>query len=280
MTPAGRDVHRFALRVVALALVVTGPCLWRPAGGDEPCPRGVLPAYAHNDYANPQPLTGALRLGFRGVEADVFLVDGVLRVGHDRRRARTGPSLETLYLEPLRAVVDRCGALTADGRRFLLTVEIKERSLPTYDALVALMARYGDLVAGADSTGRGPPVEVVLVGWHPPPASMRGADTAFGLQYRLTRAEPGLPDLDPRVRLLSLDYGKTLGRRRVTPAGRQRWLATLRSAKAAAPGRLLRVHNLPADRLLYGELLDAGVDLIGTERPTETARLLAAPAAP
>ena len=38
------------------------------------CTRGTLPAYAHNDYANARPLTDALSLGFRGAEADVFLV--------------------------------------------------------------------------------------------------------------------------------------------------------------------------------------------------------------
>lgn len=279
MDLATRDIRRPALRTVALVLVVTGACLCGRASGDEPCPRGVLPAYAHNDYANRRPLTDALRLGFRGVEADVFLIDGVLRVGHERRRARTGSSLEALYLEPLRAVVGRCGALTADGRPFLLTVEIKEPSRPTYDALVSLMAKYRDLTASADSAGPGPPIEVVLVGWHPPLAPTRVTDPMFGLQYRLTSAEPGLPDLDLCVRLLSLDYGKTMGRRRVTSVGRQRWLAMLRSVRAAAPGRLLRVHNLPADADLYAELLDAGVDLIGTERLAETERLLAARAA-
>jgi len=89
-----------------------------------PCPRSTLPAYAHNDYENARPLIDALRLGFSGVEADVFLVDGVLRVGHDRQQAQRGKTLETLYLIPLREIISRCGRLTHDGRGFLLAVVI------------------------------------------------------------------------------------------------------------------------------------------------------------
>jgi hypothetical protein len=98
------------------------------------------------------------------------------------------------------------------------------------------------------------------------------------VQHRLTRAEGGgAAGLDPRVRLLSVDYGKTMGRWWVTAAGRRRWLATLRAAKAAAPGRRLRAHNVPADARVYAALRDAGVDLIGATRLAAAARLLGAP---
>ena len=123
---------------------------------------------------------------------------------------------------------------------------------------------------------------MVLVGWHPttvPVASTIGA--LVGWQQRLTnRGENPPTQLQPRVRLLSLDYGKTMGRWWVTGDGRRRWLAYLRTVKDSAPERVLRVHNVPADGRIYTALLSAGVDLIGTKQLTETARLLAAPAPP
>jgi hypothetical protein len=233
------------------------------------CPRPQLPAYAHNDYANPRPLTDALALGYRGVEADLFLVDGVLRLGHDRRNARAGASFEASYLVPLHAVLARCGPLAADGTPFLLIVELKEASRAAYDSLVALLGRYPAL------TGT---VEVVLVGWHPEPAVLDAASVPLSRQHRLHR--PGaVPEtaLDPRVRLLSLDYGKTVGRWWVRGAERRRWLAALRSVKAAHPTRRLRVHNVPVDAAVYRALLAAGVDLIGTKDLPATARLLESP---
>jgi hypothetical protein len=66
------------------------------------------------------------------------------------------------------------------------------------------------------------------------------------------------------VRLISLDYGKTMGRWSATRGHRQQWLAALRSIKAAFPARLIRVYNVPVNELVYRELLAAGVDLIGT----------------
>jgi len=237
-----------------------------------PCPRSTLPAYAHNDYENARPLADALRLGFSGVEADVFLVDGVLRVGHDRQQAQRGKTLETLYLIPLREIISRCGRLTPDGRGFLLAVEIKETSQATFDALVSLLARYKDLFAPVSSS-RGP-LELVLVGWHPPFSALRRTDFApFRVQHRIS-GRSAVPVVEEEVRLLSVDYGKTVGRRWKDAADRRHWIAALRATKRANPDRLLRVHNVPADGTIYGALLDAGVDLIGTKDLARTRQLL------
>jgi hypothetical protein len=254
---------------------VVAAALWRPAGG---CPRGDLPAYAHNDYANPRPLGDALALGYRGAEADVFLVGGVLRLGHDRRAARRSAAFEAAYLRPLAALAARCGALTADGRPFLLTVELKERAPAAYDTLAALAGRYAALLAPA--AGRGPAVEVVLVGWHPRAAAATGGAVALRRQVRLRRpsdaAALAAAAGDPAVRLVSVDYGKTVGRWWRTARSRRQWLAAIRAAKAAAPGRLLRAHNVPVDARVYRELRAAGVDLIGTRALAASRLLLAA----
>lgn len=255
----------------------------RPAPpGPGACPRGVLPAYAHNDYANPRPLVDALALGYRGAEADVALVDGTLRLGHDGREARRGASLEATYLAPLAALVARCGTLTADGAPFLLAVELKARDGAASDSVDALLARWAPRLAGASGARGAPAVEVVLVGWHAAPAT-RGA---IGVHHRLRRPEEvtTLAALPARVRLVSVDHGRTLGRPWRTAAGRRRWLAALEAARRAldvaavsgAPRARLRVHALPVDAAEYRALLAAGVDLIGTKDLVGTARALGA----
>lgn len=261
-------------RVVAVCVLTVMTMLARPAvvQAQQPCPTSTLHAYAHNDYENSEPFTLAAALGYRGVEADVFLVDGILRLGHDRSAARRGRPFEQVYLEPLRDVATRCGPLTPDGRGFFLAVEIKETSLGTFDSLIAVLHRYPDLFRPPPRDSLRPPsVEVVLVGWHPPLAEWgNGAATYARAQHLVSKSdmesEGTLPvDTTGMVRLVSLDYGKTMGRWFTSESERQRWLTTALAIKAQAPGRLLRVFNVPRDETVYRRLFAAGVDLIGTK---------------
>ncbi len=251
---------RVALAVALAAAVRTGTA--------QQCERGVLPAYAHNDYENVRPLTDALELGFRGVEADVFLVDGTLRLGHDRKRASRNPTLETTYLAPLTQLVARCRALTRDSTPFLLTVELKENSRQAFDSLAALLSRYPGLTARRRVT-------IVLVGWHPPATELlRAGFRSAKIQIPIrTDVAPVLPDTH-MVGLASLDYGKTMGRWWRTPAGRRKWLAAIREQKRVAPYVPIRVYDLPARADLYQELLGAGVDLLGTKELRRTREIL------
>jgi hypothetical protein len=259
-------------RRVLASLVATAAISPCPAGGQAgECTRGpVLPAYAHNDYANPRPLYDALELGFRGVEADILLRGGELRVAHDVSATRPGRNLEALYLRPLRAIVQQCGHVLAPATPFLLNIELKERSRSAYDSLLALLERYVDVFEPPLADLGGPPVEIILVGWHPPLE-----DSTTDLRYQLWRQQrittlsrDSATQSSTAVRLVSLDYGKTIGwsGRGPLPERAASWLARLRAAKGEGPGRLARAYNVPVDPAVYRLLLAAGVDLIGTKR--------------
>jgi len=165
-----------------------------------------------------------------------------------------------------------------EGRAFLLAIEIKDRSPATYDTLMHTLYRYGALWMSRQDAAA--PVEIVLVGWHPEPVTV-SSDSLPGIQHRLTHPTAlDAASLDPRVRLLSVDYGKTIGRWWRRAATRTRWLETMRTSKRHTPHRLLRVHNVPPDSLVYEMLFAAGTDLIGTKQLEATARLLKARRAP
>lgn len=244
-----------------------------PAAAQAACPRATLPAYAHNDHENLRPLVDALEAGYRGVEADVFLVDGQLRVGHDRNQAARSGTLEALYLAPLAAVAARCGTLTdsASGP-FLLLLEIKDESTPTYDALMAALARH-DRWLTVDARRRGRPIEVVLVGWLPSPRGT-GGRLVMRQQRIDARGDTLVAPDDRRIRLLSLDYGATMGGRFRLPATRRAWLETIRAARRAAGERTIRAYDVPVDARTYRQLFDAGVDLIGTRDLQATSAVL------
>jgi hypothetical protein len=231
-----------------------------------PCPTAPpLPGYAHNDYANARPLRDALALGFRGAEVDVFLAGGRLMAAHERRSIRPGRSLEALYLEPLRGMLRRCGRMLGQAGPFLLNIEIKESSPTTYDTLISTLTRYSDLFS-ADSPLSGP-VEVVLVGWHPPAPKLDGRLPPYvRLQHRVTR-QGMAADTSRLIRLISLDYGKTIGWSGTgePPSHLEAWLTGLRRARDAGPHRLARVYDVPPDSTIFRLLLSGGVDLIGVK---------------
>lgn len=261
-------------RWAALSLLVSaGAVAQDPDDARRPCPRMRLPAYSHNDYQRARPLADAVEMGLRGVEADVFLVDGEVRVGHDRREAARAGTLDALYLAPLAALAARCGRFhDGEDAPFLLLVEIKESSQPTYDAVVALLARYDRWIA-REVTDSARPIELMMVGWLPP---ARPHDARTMLRHQRIRSvlDTLVGSANPDVRLLSLDYGKTMGRRWRSAASGRRWLETLRAARRNAPDHRLRVHNVPIDARAYGELLGAGVGLIGTKDPLASVALL------
>lgn len=252
---------------LTIAVVVSGPM---PAQTQEDCAMGEpIPAYAHNDYENDRPLLDALALGYRGVEADVHLVDGRLLVAHDRLAVTEDRTLEALYLRPLTARVARCGSILGDGVPLLLNVEIKTGEARAYRALRRVLAAHRELlVRVVDGRVLPGPVQVVLVGWQPPREALeREAERLVAVQWVVTGPDTRVPDAPAHlIRLVSLDYGRTIGwaGRGVRPAAAGPVLEALRRARDAAPGRLARVHNAPVRASVYRLLFDHGVDLVGT----------------
>lgn len=238
-----------------------------------------IPAYAHNDYENEHPLYDALALGYQGVEADVHLVRGQLLVAHDRFQVSDDRTLESLYLAPLAARVHRCGTVLHGGTPLLLNVEIKTGEERAYRALRRLLGRYRGMLttvtAGVEHVG---PVQVVLVGWHPPVEALaEEPERLTAVQWMIRRPDDRVPDAPAHlIRLVSLDYGTTIGwsGSGVRPAAVRAMLEALSGARDAAPGRVARVYDVPLDATVYRVLLEFGVDLVGTKDLAGTRTLL------
>src|SRR5438874_13201724 len=89
-------------------------------------PPPLIRAHAHNDYEHKRPLLDALERGFCSVEADIFLVDGQLLVGHTRQDLKPGRTLEALYLEPLRKLAKANGGrVYPKGPTIYLLIDVK-----------------------------------------------------------------------------------------------------------------------------------------------------------
>ncbi|KAJ5819628.1 hypothetical protein N7474_005219 [Penicillium riverlandense] len=75
--------------------------------------RGVIPVpcHSHNDYWRRIPLQSALAAGCISVEADVWLSDDELLVGHTQHTLKSEQTLRKLYLEPLTRMLYKHNAM-------------------------------------------------------------------------------------------------------------------------------------------------------------------------
>src|SRR5690349_6135073 len=91
------------------------------------CVISQVKIHAHNDYEKPTPLFNALNSQVFSVEADVFLVDGKLRVAHSADQLDRAKTLNELYIDPIVALFKKNkGYISADtGYKVALMIDIK-----------------------------------------------------------------------------------------------------------------------------------------------------------
>lgn len=115
-------------------------------GRERPLPR----AHAHNDYEHARPLFDALDHGFSSVEADIYLVDGQMLVGHDPADLVPGRTLQSLYLDPLarRVRANHGKVFRGSNQQLQLLVDIKNTGVATYTELDRVLRDYRKMLTG------------------------------------------------------------------------------------------------------------------------------------
>ncbi|KAG0156086.1 hypothetical protein PDIDSM_3262 [Penicillium digitatum] len=66
-----------------------------------------IPVHSHNDYWRDEPFYTGLSHGCTSTEADVWLYNGTLYVGHDQSALTASRTLESLYINPILDVLER-----------------------------------------------------------------------------------------------------------------------------------------------------------------------------
>lgn len=257
--------ERTALRGLWLLVAVSIPL---PAlADDSPAVRPLRRAHAHNDYYHPRPLLDALDHGFCSVEADVFLVDGELRVGHDQSELTSQRTLERLYLRPLRERVRvNGGSVHGDGKPIMLLVDIKKDGPAAYEALGRLLNEYRDIVSGVeDGRFRTRAVDVVISGDRPKELIASDRDRRAGIDGRLSDLDSKMPaDLMPLISDRWSSHFGWRGEGDIPPEERKKLRSIVRRAHQS--GRRVRFWATPESESLWRELIAAGVDHINTDQ--------------
>jgi hypothetical protein len=256
-----------------LAAVLAPPAGSAFAGEQGRRKRPLWRAHAHNDYEHPRPLFDALDHRFGSVEADIFLVGDQLLIGHDATELDPSRTLESLYLDPLAALVKANHGSVYRGwhKPLQLLIDIKTEGSSTYLELDRHLLRYKHLFT-TYAHGRVHPGAVTNV-----ISGDRAARTPMEAQtVRRAFYDGRLTDLGSAapasfISLISDNWQTNftwLGSGTFPDAERQKLRAIVGQAHAA--GQTVRFWNTPdlagPDRdALWGELFAAGVDFLNTD---------------
>jgi hypothetical protein len=251
----------------ALALTFS-PCM-----AAETAPFLLTDGFSHNDYEHTRPLFDALDRGFCAAEADIYLRDGKLLIGHDADKLRPDRTLTALYLDPLRARVEKNGgSVFPHGPEFLLLIDIKTEAESTYSALKQVLSHYrGMLTTFSSNSILTNAVTIILSGNRPIQAVRNDPRRLVAIDGRLIDLEA-----NPSLSLMPLisDNWTKLFRWRGEGAMPQAEKVHLQQmvAQAHIQKRKLRLWAAPDRGEAWRVQQQLGVDLINTDKLEEFAQ--------
>lgn len=226
-------------------------------------------AHAHNDYEHERPLLDALDQGFTSVEADVHLIDGVLRVVHDPPEdPEAVPTLTEAYLKPLSDRVEvQGGRVYAQfSGPFFLMIDIKTEAESTYALIKEALIPFRDMLSVEENGEYRPGVVTVFLSGNRPMKALLADPLKFAfLDGRPADLGKGYPaEIMP---VISDHYRRHLswGGEGPVPEKEKAVLAEL-AEKVHGESKKLRLWASPENEAVWGFLLDNGADLINTDQ--------------
>lgn len=229
--------------------------------------------HSHNDYAQRVPFYQAYAQQVSSIEADVFLHDGQLLVGHDVEDLRADMTFEALYVEPIVTLFARNGgrAFRDSDQTLQLMVELKSETDPTLRAVAALLGRWPEVF---DPEVNPAAVRVAVTGRVPAPEAFDryprflGFDGAWDADYT--------PEQLERIALISTnfrDFSQWNGTGTIIPAEKERLEQVI--DRAHEQGKPVRFWNAPEGTTVYYTFYDMGIDYINTDNPEVCAAFFA-----
>ncbi|KAF2673903.1 hypothetical protein BT63DRAFT_467486 [Microthyrium microscopicum] len=117
------------------------------------------PIHSHNDYWRDVPYYSALSVGAVSVEADVWLVNGTLYVGHELAALSSARTLSSLYIQPILDTLKRQNPSTpftssssskngvydtSSGQTLYLWIDVKTDGPTTWSSVLSALAPLKD----------------------------------------------------------------------------------------------------------------------------------------
>ena len=101
-------------------------------------------AHSHNDYNQHSPFHQAYQNQFGSIEADVYLLNNILLVGHSPLKLKKHKTLESMYLVPLAKLLDENNGFVYKDqtKKLQLLIDLKTESTSTLNVLIELLKKF------------------------------------------------------------------------------------------------------------------------------------------
>jgi YVTN family beta-propeller protein len=216
-------------------------------------------AHSHNDYEQNKPFTLAFNELFGSIEADIFLSNGSILVGHNLNDLKPNRSLENLYLAPMVAY--------NPTRKLQLLIDIKTEAITTLNALVDLLKKYPSIINNKN-------IRIVISGNAPKPSEFAQYPDFIWFDGRINTDYT--KEQLQKIALLSGDYGNFVVKRRwpLLPEDLEKMQAAInRSHGLEKP---IRFWASPDFKDAWEQMITLKVDYINTDKINELSDYLVA----
>jgi len=225
-------------------------------------------AHSHNDYEQKTPFFAAYGETFGSIEADIFLHNDSLVVGHTDDDICYRRTLENLYLRPLEQQVKRYGGnpFSDPLRQLQVMIDVKTEGIPTLHKLVDILQGYPLLIHSKN-------IQFVISGNRPADSLFSSYPAYIWFDGELSRSYT--PAALSKIVMLSDDlkkYTQWNGRDSLSVPDYRR----LDSLSGYAHGlqKKIRFWDAPDSTNAWYKLIQLKVDYINTDHITELSSFL------
>jgi alkaline phosphatase len=228
----------------------------------------VANTHSHNDYEQAIPFWLAWQAGFGSIEADIWLQEGRVLVGHSREEIKAGRTLEEYYIKPLLSCLQKNNGhpYSDTTRRLQMLIDVKADSVAALAALVALLDKYPALE-------QCPYIKWVISGNRPAPALYTSYPSFIAFDGILGRSYS--PEALSRIVMMSDDLRRLTrwnGQTELPEADRRSIEAAIKEAHAQHLP--VRFWDAPDTPNAWRQLMELHADYINTDHIRELAAFL------
>lgn len=224
--------------------------------------------FAHNDYEKPQPLTAAIAQRADYIEADVFVRNGKLVLGHTPAEADTAKrTLEETYLKPIVALFGQNKDRVSPDRRytFSLMIDAKDKAEEVMPLLQALLEQNLTIF---NRNMMPLAIRVVVSGNRPRPEQLLDYPTFLFFDGRPSELYDD--ETVKRVAIISdnfRSYARWDGTGEIGDDDKAKLKRIIKRAHEA--GCPIRFWNAPDNPVAWKQLRKLGVDIMNTDKVAE-----------